>query len=52
MIILQLIGLLIVGTIILVIGIYKKNKWIIIISLIPLIISLWQVILLIGMGLH
>jgi len=50
--ILQIMGLLIIGIIVLVIGIARKKKWLIIISAVPLIVFLWQIIVLIGISLH
>ncbi|MCZ0703835.1 hypothetical protein J2T56_002056 [Natronobacillus azotifigens] len=42
--------LLILGVIMLVVGIIVKKKWLRILSIIPLAISVFQLVLLIGMG--
>ena len=52
MTIFQIAALLIIGIIILCVGIKKKKKWIMIISAIPLLVVLWQIILLVGMSFH
>ena len=38
--------LLVIGAILLVLGIITKKRWLMIISAIPLILSIWQIILL------
>ena len=50
--ILQIAGLFIIGVIVLVAGIKKKKKWVLLISAIPLLIVLWQIILLFSFVLH
>ena len=42
-------ALFITGIIILFIGINKKKKWLIIISTIPLLVVLWQILLLLAL---
>ena len=46
----QIAALLIVGVAVLGVGIKKKKKWVMIISAIPLLVVLWQIILLAGMA--
>jgi len=41
----------IVGVVLLGLGFYFKKKWLKLLSIIPFLIVLWQIILLIGMGL-
>ena len=48
----QMLALLIIGIIILCVGIKKKNKWLMIVSAMPLLAVLWQIILLVGMAIH
>ena len=52
MTIFQMAALLIIGIIILCVGIEKKKKWIMIISAMPLLVVLWQIVLLVGMAFH
>jgi len=52
MTIFQILGVLIIGVTILGIGIAKKKKWVTFISVIPLLIALWQVIMLLGFAFH
>ena len=47
MTIFQIAALLIVGVVVLGVGIKKKKKWVMIISAIPLLVVLWQIILLV-----
>ena len=48
----QMAAFLIVGVVVLGAGIKKKKNWVMIISAIPLLVVLWQIILLAGMALH
>lgn len=41
---LAMLGVLLAGIILLVIGLFKKSKWLIIVSIIPLVVVLWQII--------
>jgi len=50
--ILQIFAALIIGVVILVLGIAKKNKWILLVSAIPLLVALSQIIILIFMAQH
>ncbi|MCL2049645.1 MAG: hypothetical protein FWG87_13080 [Defluviitaleaceae bacterium] len=43
-------ALLIVGLIVLGVGIKRKKKWVMVISAIPLLVVLWQILLLVGMA--
>jgi hypothetical protein len=50
--VIQILIVLIIAIILLAIGIVKKNKWVKIISIIPFLIVLWQIILLLGFLFH
>ena len=52
MTIFQIVGVFIIGIIILGVGIAKKKKWVIFISVIPFLITLWQIIMLLGFAFH
>lgn len=45
---LTMLGVLLAGIILLIIGLFKKSKWLMIVSMVLLAVVLWQVILLLA----
>jgi hypothetical protein len=50
MTILGITAVLIIGLLMLVLGLITKNRWLIILSIIPLAIFIFQLVMLVGMG--